>query len=107
MTQNNINQPAHLVEMVNYEKDSVVSRTIVEKNTGIVTLFAFTEGQGLSEHTVPFDALVYLFDGEAEFTVSGKSFRVKSGDLFLIPAHHPHTVKTLKNFKMMLTMIRS
>jgi len=96
-----------LKDMINYENNSVVSRTIVEKNTGTITLFAFSENQGLSEHTAPFDALVYLFDGEAEIKIAGNPRHLKTGDLIIMPANKPHSVKAVKNFKMMLVMIRS
>jgi len=84
-----------------------VSRTIIDKKTGTVTLFAFDEGQGLSEHTAPFDALVYLLDGEAEIVISGKSLRLKEGEIVIMPANQPHALKAVKKFKMILTMIRS
>jgi len=96
-----------LKDMINYENNSVVSRTIVEKNTGTITLFAFAENQGLSEHTAPFDALVYVFDGEAEIKIAGNPRHLKTGDLIIMPANKPHSVRAVKNFKMMLIMIRS
>jgi len=101
------NNVLRLKDMVNYEIKSVVSRTIVEKNSGTVTLFAFAEGQGLSEHTAPFDAMVYGLDGEAQVTISRKPFELKAGDFIVMPANQPHALKALKNFKMMLVMIRS
>ena len=94
-------------ELINYQDGSIVSREIVKKPTGNVTAFAFDEGQGLSEHTAPFDALVQTLEGEAEISISGKSYHLKSGELILIPAQQPHAVKALKRFKMILTMIRS
>ena len=81
--------------------------TIIDKNTGTVTLFAFDEGQGLSEHTAPFDALVCLLDGEAEIIISGKVLRLKEGEIIIMPANQPHALKAVKSFKMILTMIRS
>jgi len=93
--------------MVNYQKDTVVSRTIIEKNTGTVTLFAFYTGQGLSEHTAPFDALVQVLEGEVEIRISGKPFELKQGEMIIMPAHEPHSLKAVDNFKMLLTMIRS
>ncbi|HXY73996.1 MAG TPA: cupin domain-containing protein [Dehalococcoidales bacterium] len=96
-----------LKDMINYENNSVVSRTIIEKNNGTITLFAFAENQGLSEHTAPFDALVYVFDGEAEIKIAGNPHHLKTGDLIIMPANKPHSVKAVKNFKMMLVMIRS
>jgi quercetin dioxygenase-like cupin family protein len=82
-------------------------RTLVNRTTGTVTLFAFDDGQGLSEHTAPFDALAYLLEGEAEITVSGKPLRTTAGEAVLMPAHQPHSLKALSRFKMVLTMIRS
>jgi len=96
-----------LVDLVDYQDGAIVSRTIVDKETGTVTLFAFDEGQGLSEHTAPFDALVYLVDGEAEVVISGKAFHLKVGEMILMPANEPHALKAVKRFKMILTMIRS
>ena len=99
--------PNSLVDMVDYQKGAVVSKTIIEKNTGTVTLFAFDLGQGLSEHTAPFDALVQVLDGEVEIRISGKPFHLKQGEIIIIPAHEPHTLKAVSNFKMLLTMIRT
>ncbi len=84
-----------------------MSRTIIDKNTGTVTFFAFDEGQGLREHTTPFDALVYLLDGEAEIFISNKPFRLKAGEMIIMPANEPHSLRAVKRFKMILTMIRS
>ena len=95
------------VNLVGYQAGSVVSRTIIDKNTGTLTLFAFDEGQGLSEHTAPFDALVYLLDGEAEVTISGKPTNLRSGEMIIMPANQPHALKATKRFKMMLVMIKS
>lgn len=95
-----------LADLVDYQAGSVVSREIVRKNTGTVTLFAFDEGQGLSEHTAPFDALVYILDGEAEIIISHKPFRLKVGEIIIMPANQPHALKAMKKFKMLLIMIR-
>ncbi len=100
-------QAAKLFDLVDYQDGSVVSREIIKKETGTVTLFAFDEGQGLSEHTAPFDALVYLLDGEAEIVISGKPLRLKEGEIVIMPANQPHALKAIKKFKMILTMIRS
>lgn len=100
-------QAAKLFDLVGYQDGSVVSREIIKKETGTVTLFAFDEGQGLSEHTAPFDALVYLLDGEAEIVISGKPLRLKEGEIVIMPANQPHALKAIKKFKMILTMIRS
>jgi quercetin dioxygenase-like cupin family protein len=98
---------SRLVDLVAYQKGSVVSRTIIEKKTGTVTLFSFDTGQGLSEHTAPFDALVYVLDGEAEITISGKPLRLKEGEMTIMPANQPHALKAIRGFKMLLVMIRS
>jgi quercetin dioxygenase-like cupin family protein len=99
-------QVERLTELAEYQKDSIVSRTVIDKKTGTVTFFAFDEGQGLSEHTAPFDALVYLLDGEAEISISGKAFHLKEGEMIIMPANQPHALKAIKKFKMILTMIR-
>ncbi|MDH7498837.1 MAG: cupin domain-containing protein [candidate division NC10 bacterium] len=96
-----------LTELVDYQEGSIVSREILKKDTGTVTVFAFAEGQGLSEHTAPFDALVYLIEGEAEITLSGKPHRLQGGEMIIMPAHQPHALKGRGRFKMMLVMIRS
>lgn len=96
----------NLAEMVNYQPGSVVSRQITKADAGNVTLFAFDEGQELSEHTAPFDALVHVVDGEAEIIISGKSFHLKNGEAIIMPADEPHAVKADGPFKMLLTMIR-
>ena len=95
------------VDLVAYQKGSVVSRTVIDKKTGTVTLFSFDEGQGLSEHTAPFDALVYLLDGEAEISISGKPFHFREGEMIIMPANEPHALKAVRRFKMLLVMIRS
>jgi len=96
-----------LMDLVNYQEGSVVSRTVVNRATGTVTLFAFDEGQGLSEHTAPFDAIVHVLEGESEITVSGKPLRTTAGEAVLLPANQPHSLKAISKFKMLLTMIRS
>ena len=100
-------RPNPIVEMIDYQTDSVVSKTIVKKQTGTVTLFAFDQGQGLSEHAAPFDALVHILDGEAEIKISGKPFHLKQGEIMIMPANEPHALSAVKKFKMLLTMIRS
>lgn len=97
----------NLADLVDYQKGAVVSRAIVDRTAGTVTLFAFDEGQGLSEHTTPFDALVHLLDGEAEIEISGRNMRVKEGEMVIMPANQPHALRATSNFKMVLTMIRS
>jgi quercetin dioxygenase-like cupin family protein len=99
---------AHAVlDLVAYQSGSVVSRTLVKKPTGTVTLFAFDAGQALSEHTTPFDALVHILDGQAEITISGKPFRARAGEVVLMPANQPHALRAVTPFKMLLTLIRS
>ncbi len=102
-----VGQAVKLIDLVSYQEGSVVSRTIMDKAIGTCTLFAFGEGQGLSEHTAPFDALVYLIDGEAEVTISGKILHLKEGDMVIMPANKPHALRAVKKFKMMLVMIKS
>lgn len=97
----------NLNELVAYQKGAVVSRTLVEKDAGTVTMFAFDEGQALSEHTAPFDALVQVSDGEAEIRIAGVPHRVGAGEMIIMPANLPHALKALTPFKMMLTMIRA
>jgi len=92
---------------VDYQENSIVSRTIIDKETGTVTLFAFDRGQGLSEHTAPFDAMVYIVEGEVEVKISGKSYHLKEGNMIVMPANKPHALKALSKFKMLLVMIRS
>jgi quercetin dioxygenase-like cupin family protein len=96
-----------LMELINYQPGAVVSRTIVKRPEGSVTLFAFEEGEGLSEHTVAFDALVQVLEGEVEIVISGKVIRTKTGEVVLMPAHQPHGLKAITRFKMVLTMIRA
>lgn len=100
-------QAVKLIDLIDYQEDSVVSRTIIDKKTGTLTLFAFGEGQGLSEHTAPYDAIVYLLDGEVEVSISGKNLRLKEGEMVIMPAGEPHALKAIKRFKMMLVMIKS
>ena len=96
--------PASLLK---YQDDAIVSREIIKKDTGTVTLFAFDKEQGLSVHTAPFDALVYMVDGTAEIIISGKSNTVKKGEMIIMPANKPHAVKAIKKFKMLLVMIKA
>ena len=96
-----------LIDLVNYQEGAVVSRTLVNRATGTLTLFAFDDGQGLSEHTAPFDAVAYLLEGDAEIAISGKPLRATAGEAVLLPANQPHSLKALSRFKMLLTMIRS
>jgi quercetin dioxygenase-like cupin family protein len=94
-------------DLVQYQPGAVVSRTLIKKPMGTVTAFAFDAGEGLSEHTAPFDALLLMVDGEAEIVVAGVAHRVKTADVLLLPAHQPHAVKALAKFKMILVMIKA
>jgi quercetin dioxygenase-like cupin family protein len=96
-----------LADQIAYQQGSVVSRTLIDKTAGTLTLFAFDQGQGLSEHTAPFDAVVYIVDGEAEITISGKSHRLKQGEMIIMPADAPHALRAAQPFKMLLVMIKS
>jgi len=96
-----------LAGLVDYQEGSVVSRTVVDKKAGTVSLFAFDEGEGLSEHVAPFDALVCVLGGEVEILISAKPFRVKQGQMILMPANQPHALRAVTRFKMLLVMIRS
>jgi len=100
-------QVSKLDNLIDYQEGSVVSRTLIDKKTGTVTLFAFDENQGLSEHTAPYDALVYIIDGEVDITISEKLFRLKKGDVIIMPANEPHSLTAKTKFKMLLTMIKS
>ncbi len=93
--------------LVDYQDGSVVSREVIGKKTGTVTIFAFDEGQGLSEHMAPFDAMVYIVDGEANIDIDRKPHHLKTGDMIIMPAGHPHALQAIKRFKMLLIMIRS
>lgn len=99
--------PKNINQTISYQEGSVVSKEIVKKPTGTVTLFAFDKNQGLNEHTTPFDALVIVTDGIAEITVSGVKSEVKTGEMLLMKANSPHTLKAIKPFKMILIMIKS
>ena len=96
-----------MAELVEYQDGSVVSKQIIKRGAGTVTIFAFDEGEGLSEHTAPFDALVQVLDGEVRIKISGKPYDVKAGEMIILPVDEPHSLKALTRFKMLLTMIRS
>jgi len=96
-----------LTGLIAYQDSSVVSKTLLDKGIGTITLFAFDEGQGLSEHTAPFDAYVQVVDGEGEITISGTKFTLQAGQMIIMPANEPHSVKAVKKFKMLLVMIRA
>lgn len=95
------------VKLIDYQESAIVSRTILEKPTGTITVFAFDKGQALSEHTAPFDATVQLLDGQGQFTVDGQPHQLSAGEMLIMPANRPHSVSAVQRFKMMLTMIRS
>ncbi len=107
MSKSIVSQVINLKESVDYQAGSVVSKTLIGKKSGTATLFAFDAGQGLSEHTAPYDALVHIVDGEAEITISGVSYTVKEGEIIIMPANEPHALTAQKAFKMMLVMIKS
>jgi quercetin dioxygenase-like cupin family protein len=94
-------------ELVSYQTGAVVSRTLLSVQGGTVTAFAFDEGQGLSEHTAPYDAMVIVIEGEVDIKISGADFRVKEGDTILMPANKPHALKAITKFKMMLIMVKA
>src|SRR5208283_2792344 len=98
---------SNLEGLIDYQEGSVVSRTIIEKKTGTITLFAFDENQGLSEHTAPYDAMIQVLDGEVEVTISGKPLKLKQGEMVILPANEPHALTAKTKFKMLLTMIKS
>lgn len=95
-----------LKELVKYQEGTIVSKTLINKENGTITIFAFDEGQSLSEHTAPFDALVHIIEGNAEIKIMGKKFNLKKGEIIIMPANKPHAVKAINNFKMILTLIK-
>jgi quercetin dioxygenase-like cupin family protein len=108
MTKNELKAKAStLRDLIDYQEGSVVSRTLIDKKAGTVTLFAFDENQGLSEHTTPYDAMVYVLDGEVEVTISGKPITLKEGEITIMPTNVSHALTAKTKFKMLLTMIKS
>jgi quercetin dioxygenase-like cupin family protein len=105
--ENLASQVINLADFADYQEDSVVSRAIIDKNAGTVTFFAFDEGQGLSEHTTPYEAMIYLVEGEAGIVVADEPYHLKAGQMIIMPANQPHAVKAIKKFKMILTMVKS
>ena len=97
----------NLAKIIEYQEGSVVSKELLKSNSDNITLFAFDEGQGLSEHSAPFDAFVYIADGEAEITISSNVHLLKAGEIIIMPADQPHSLKAIERFKMLLIMIRS
>jgi quercetin dioxygenase-like cupin family protein len=100
-------QAHDLSSLISYQEGSVVSRAIIDKKAGTVTLFAFDQNQGLSEHTAPYDAIVYVIEGEADVVISGKPVRLKTGEMTIMPANEPHSLSAVTRFKMLLVMVRS
>jgi len=107
MSEEMMANPFNVKNLIGYQENSVVSREILRKETGTVTIFAFDKGEGLSEHTAPFDAMVQIVDGTAEIIISGTKNIVKDGEMIIMPANDPHALNAIKRFKMILTMIRS
>jgi quercetin dioxygenase-like cupin family protein len=111
MSKKDFSKPAakasDLLGLIDYQEGSVVSRTIIDKKTGTVTLFAFDQDQGLSEHTAPYDAMVYILEGEVEVKISGKPITLKPGEMTIMPANEPHALTAKTKFKMLLTMIKA
>ncbi|MCX5703964.1 MAG: cupin domain-containing protein [Candidatus Omnitrophica bacterium] len=104
---NIIGEVRKLIDLVSYQDSSIVSKEIIKNGRGTVTLFAFDKGQGLSEHTAPFDALVYNFDGKAEVIIAGKTHLLETGEIIIMPANKPHALKAIERFKMLLVMVKS
>jgi quercetin dioxygenase-like cupin family protein len=105
---NEISEKAmNLQGLIDYQEGSVVSRTLIDKKAGTVTLFAFDEGQGLSEHTAPYDALVHVLEGTVEVTILGKPVTLKAGEITIMPANQPHALAAKTRFKMLLTMVKA
>jgi len=100
-------KPFNLKELVAYQEGAIVSRTLINEKGGTVTIFAFDEGQGLSEHTAPFDALVVAIEGEVDIRIAGKDFHLNEGEMIMMPANKPHALKAVTKFKMILVMVRS
>ena len=101
-----IGKAKNIETIIDYQKDSVVSKTVIDKKQGTVTLFAFDRGQGLSEHTAPFDATVYIIDGRAVISIAGDTNLVNKGEIIIMPADKPHSLKAKERFKMLLIMIK-
>lgn len=93
-------------KILNYQQGAVVSKVLLKKKSGNITMFAFSEGEGLSEHTAPFDAFIYLTDGEAEVTISGKPYSLKAGEAIIMPSNEPHALKAVTDFRMLLVMLK-
>ncbi len=96
-----------VVDLGNYQPGAIVSRTLIDKANGSVTFFAFAQGQGLSEHTAPYDALVHVVEGELEVLISGESHHLQAGEIVIMPANQPHALKAISDLKMILTMVKT
>ena len=105
--ENLMGKTVNVAGLIDYQEGSIVSRTVIDKPAGTLTVFAFDKGQALSEHTAPYDALVYVLDGEIEVTISGTPHTVKTGEMIIMPANDPHGLKAVSRFKMMLVMIKA
>ena len=106
-TDNLIGRALPLADLVQYQSGAVVSRTVIDKKIGTLTLFSFDDGQGLSEHTAPYDAFVQIVDGAADVTIAGEEHRVSAGEMIIMPANVPHALRAAGKFKMLLVMIRA
>jgi len=104
---NNLSKIFKINDLVNYQEGSIVSKTVLNEDNGTITLFGFDEGQSLSEHTAPFDALLYIIDGKAEIIISGKKYLLNKDEFIIMPKNEPHAVNSINKFKMMLIMIKS
>lgn len=93
-------------KILNYQQGAVVSKVLLKKKSGNITMFAFSEGEGLSEHTAPFDAFIHITDGEAEVTISGKPYSLKAGEAIIMPSNEPHALKAVTDFRMLLVMLK-
>jgi quercetin dioxygenase-like cupin family protein len=102
-----VSKGQRLADLVEYSKDSIVSKTIIDKTVGTITLFAFDKGQKLSEHTTPYDAVVQVLDGSSQLTIDGQDKHVTAGEIIIMPGNVPHAVTAQERFKMLLTMIRA
>ena len=102
-----MSEVARINDLISYQEGAIVSRIVIKKEAGNVTLFAFDAAQELSEHTTAYDALLEVVDGDAEVTIAGRAHWLRAGDMIIMPAHQPHAVKAVSRFKMLLTMIRS
>ena len=105
--ENLMGKTVNVAGLIDYQEGSIVSRTVIDKPAGTLTVFAFDKGQALSEHTAPYDALVHVLDGEIEVTISGRPHTVKTGEMIIMPANDPHGLKAVSRFKMMLVMIKA